>query len=567
MLGITLVAIIGSPVVIPATAAWDLLRLRPQLPTLRTYLFVCQYVSNDTIEILAAGLLWILAGAGTTLHRPASQQRHQRLQAWSIRLLARRAEQLLGIRVATGPGVDAALTPGNAIVICRHVSLFDASLPSVLYQRLGVHTRGVIMAELLADPGFDLLYQRAGSVFIPRDNEPGATTLAASIGAELDAGTVAVIFPDGRLFRPDVLARALARLSERDPDRARRLAGLRHLLPPRPGGLNALLDAAPDADVVVVNHAGLDHHPTLASVARDAPFARPDPRHGAAHRPRRHPRRQRGAHRVARRAVAPDGRLDRRSTPVSRPRVSRSTWNAYIRRFHTERPGITEAVLGRTRHEDHTPYAWLTESISPDTSVIDLACGSAPTRRFLGPKWVGVDASTRELAQPARSGPRVAGDLAHLPFRDATFDDAVCSMALMVIDPLPTALAEIRRILGPGAEVRILLPAKGPLSVIDRYRYMRLAGALGTSRLFPTTPLDDSAAACLDDAGLTLLRDERARFGYRIASADDAHLLIDSLYLPQSSEQNVAAAHRLAARWIGHEIGIPLRRIIAVASS
>ncbi len=34
----------------------------------------------------------------------------------------------------------------------------------------------------------------------------------------------------------------------------------------------------------------------------------------------------------------------------------------------------------------------------------------------------------------------------------------------------------------------------------------------------------------------------------------------------QPSEQGVAAAHRLAARWIGHEIGIPLRRIIAIAS-
>ena len=32
-----------------------------------------------------------------------------------------------------------------------------------------------------------------------------------------------------------------------------------HVLAPRPGGLLAALDAAPDADVVLVAHTGLDH--------------------------------------------------------------------------------------------------------------------------------------------------------------------------------------------------------------------------------------------------------------------------------------------------------------------
>ncbi len=59
------------------------------------------------------------------------------------------------------------------------------------------------------------------------------------------------------------------------PARAERLAGLRHLLPPRPAGLFALLDAAPGADVVVINHAGLDPYPTFAELARHVPLAHP----------------------------------------------------------------------------------------------------------------------------------------------------------------------------------------------------------------------------------------------------------------------------------------------------
>ncbi|MDH4148381.1 MAG: 1-acyl-sn-glycerol-3-phosphate acyltransferase [Acidimicrobiia bacterium] len=275
MLGATAAALVLAPLAVPAAAAFDLARGRRRLPTARTYRFVARYLVNDSAEILAAGPLWLLAGFGTRLGGAASQRRHRRLQTWSLRTLAVRAERDLGLRLELEPGAERALVPGPAIVVCRHVSLFDASIPGLLYDRLGVQARGVIMAELLADPGFDLLYQRVGSVFIARDDDPSAAAEAASIGTGLDGRGVAVIFPEGRLFRPEVRDRALARLAERDPGRAARLAGLRHLLPPRPGGFFALLDAAPGADVVVVNHAGLDRHPRLADIARRAPLADP----------------------------------------------------------------------------------------------------------------------------------------------------------------------------------------------------------------------------------------------------------------------------------------------------
>jgi hypothetical protein len=55
-------------------------------------------------------------------------------------------------------------------------------------------------------------------------------------------------------------------------------------------------------------------------------------------------------------------------------------WDRYVRGFHGQRAGITEAVLGRTRAEDGTdPYTWLAEPIGHDSGVVvDLACGSAP---------------------------------------------------------------------------------------------------------------------------------------------------------------------------------------------
>jgi 1-acyl-sn-glycerol-3-phosphate acyltransferase len=275
MLGVTAAAIVLLPLLAIGAAAYDIARLRLRLPTLRFLLFVIQYLVNDSLEILVAPLYWALAGFGTRLDSPASLRRHERLQQWSIEVLARRAERLLGVNIDIDADSAAALERGPLIVCCRHVNLLDASLPSLLLQRQGFHVRGVIMAEMLADPGFDLLYGRLGSVFIARDQGPQAQQAIARLAAGLTGQSAVVIFPEGRLFRPELLTRALARLAAGAPERADRLDGLRHILPPRPGGLNALLDALPKADVVFIAHTGLDDYPRFADLARAVPLRHP----------------------------------------------------------------------------------------------------------------------------------------------------------------------------------------------------------------------------------------------------------------------------------------------------
>ena len=238
------------------------------------HVLLLQYGINDSVEILLAPAYWMLAGFGTRLDQPTSIVRHERLQHWSIEVLARRAEQLLGLRLDIDPASVAALTPGPVIVLCRHVNIVDASLPTLLYQRLGYRTRGVIMAELLADPGFDLIYGRTGSTFIPRENGPAAIAMVRELGRHVNATTAVVIFPEGRLFRPDRLERASTRLANENPERAARLASLRYVLPPRPGGVVALIDTI-GADVVVVAHTGLDQFASFAALARAVPLREP----------------------------------------------------------------------------------------------------------------------------------------------------------------------------------------------------------------------------------------------------------------------------------------------------
>jgi len=48
------------------------------------------------------------------------------------------------------------------------------------------------------------------------------------------------------------------------------------------------------------------------------------------------------------------------------------------------------------------------------------------------------------------------GDAEHLPFGDASFDTVVCALSLCTIPSPVAALAEMRRVLGPGGRLLLL---------------------------------------------------------------------------------------------------------------
>lgn len=275
MLGATVAAVVFSPLIVAALATTDFSRGQRRFPRVRVFLFALQYGINDSVEIVAAPALWLIAGCGRRLHGPPSIAHHQRLQRWSLRLLACRADTLLGLRFEITDTQRAHLADAPYVIVCRHVSLFDASLPALALVDSPIDVRGVIMAELLADPGFDLLYGRLGSVFIPRENGPEARSLIDGLGRSFNDRTVVALFPEGRLFRPEVRDRALASLAAKDPARAQRLSALEHSLPPRPGGFLALLAAAPDVDVVTINHSGLEPFARFSDLVRHVPLREP----------------------------------------------------------------------------------------------------------------------------------------------------------------------------------------------------------------------------------------------------------------------------------------------------
>jgi 1-acyl-sn-glycerol-3-phosphate acyltransferase len=256
------------PVWVLLSAAVDLVRGRPRLPTTRLLAFGLCWSWLETAGVLVSGWLWLT-------RRAWDHRAHYGLQRWWAANLMR------SLRVTTGIVVEATearcLTPGPAIMLCRHASLADSLLSAwVVTSVARMNPRYVLKRELLLDPCLDIVGNRLPNHFLDRDAADSSNELAAlrSLSEEMGSDEICIIFPEGTRATPGKREKALARIAERDPDRAARLAGLRHVLPPRPAGSTALVSGHSEADIVLAWHVGfdgLDNFPAILRHLRTRP--------------------------------------------------------------------------------------------------------------------------------------------------------------------------------------------------------------------------------------------------------------------------------------------------------
>ncbi len=241
-------------------------------------------------------------------------------------------------------------------------------------------------------------------------------------------------------------------------------------------------------------------------------------------------------------------------------------WAGYLDQFHDARAGVTESVLAACADGGIDPYSWLAAAVPESSACLDLACGSAPMQPLIGGSWIGIDLAASELGRAqARRGdvPLIRADATALPLRTGGCARAVCAMALMVMPEVESALAELMRVVRPGARLAFLLPATRPLLPRDRLRYLRLLAALRRMGFsYPRPDVLDQPTRFLTHAGFIVVANEVRTFRYPIVDARSAETLVDSLYLPATAHTRVGAARRVTRRWVGSDIGIPLRRVV-----
>jgi arsenite methyltransferase len=196
------------------------------------------------------------------------------------------------------------------------------------------------------------------------------------------------------------------------------------------------------------------------------------------------------------------------STPATEPDPPKNTgpiqaaWASPIGSMLYDRAQI---VARRLMTAFQHPTEWL--DIPPGGTALDVGSGpgnvTASLARAAGPEGLalGVDISEPMLARAVRAeaGPQVGflrADAQRLPFRDQTFD-AVLSIAMLQLIPKPSAaLAEMARVLRPGARMAVMVPTA------------RRAGAL--TRLLPDGGAhfftEDEIGDTLEDLGLVKVR-------------------------------------------------------------
>ena len=169
------------------------------------------------------------------------------------------------------------IAPGPVIVLARHAGPGDTFL--LLYGLLAYAGRRpllVLKHALVLDPWIDVLLGRVPHSFIEPDGHGDqAVAQISDLTAGLGGCDALVIFPEGGNFTPGRRRRAIGQLRRHGlRSRATRAARLGHVLPPRPSGTVSAIDAAPQADLIIVAHTGLDHLDSAAAVWKGIPLER-----------------------------------------------------------------------------------------------------------------------------------------------------------------------------------------------------------------------------------------------------------------------------------------------------
>ena len=257
-----------APLLLPLVALADATRWlvrRRHWMGLRLYLFGIVYLTAEVGGLVALGGAWLAAGFGR-FRRPLLDSTFAIQQAWAGTLLAA-VRGIFGMSFEVTGGEVVA--PGPILLLARHASIVDNLLPAMLVSTPHhIRLRYVLKRELLADPCLDVAGNRLPNYFVERgsDDTEGELQAIRDLARGLGPQDGVLIYPEGTRFTKDKQGRALEKLRAGDPAVFERAQRLRHLLPPRPGGTLALLQATSPADVVILAHHGLDGFAQLRDI-------------------------------------------------------------------------------------------------------------------------------------------------------------------------------------------------------------------------------------------------------------------------------------------------------------
>lgn len=235
------------------------------------------YLALDVWLVLAGAVLWLrfLRRRGAEDERRWTAANRGLLQTALVRLMAV-SRRSVGFSVEIDPDVPPMRDVRRPVLLlARHAGPGDSfALVWLILDSWGRTPRVVLKDVLLWDPGLDVVLTRLSGCFLPSRSGAGDDNAerVAATAAELRAGDVLLLFPEGGNWTQNRQRRAVRRLWRSGRGRTARQAEVRpDVLPPRPMGTAAVLASRHDIDVVVVAHTGLDRLTTVREVWNAVP--------------------------------------------------------------------------------------------------------------------------------------------------------------------------------------------------------------------------------------------------------------------------------------------------------
>jgi len=242
--------------------------------------FAAVYLAAEVVGLGRALWLrarWALRGGDRSGKRYADAHYVllDRLLSW----LCRAARRVFRLRVQL-PAQLLEVPDGPLLVFSRHAGPGDSFL--LVYALLAAvrrRPRVVLKQTLTLDPLIDVVLSRTPNCFVGADarDRAAASGHIARLAGSLGPRDALLVFPEGGNFTEARRSRLIEGLGRRRDRRLLRAArALEHVLPPRPAGVFAAIDAAvPGTTLVFVAHTGLDRLETVADVWRAVPLSRP----------------------------------------------------------------------------------------------------------------------------------------------------------------------------------------------------------------------------------------------------------------------------------------------------